>query len=155
MKKQMLKVSVFLFVLFGLFIMVPASVLAADGTTGAIDFDQTSVSEDTLVYVHFKDLTGGADYNINSSDDATGYSFTTGSNQDDVYVPITFSKPSGSNAFKIWLNQGNGTGIDELTVFVTEADTVLNTTAFLAIVVPLLVFAIIVAIYKSIGKGKK
>ena len=152
MKKRLLTATLLFAMVFGLFLMSPMSVQAADGTTGSIDFDQTSVSEDTLVYVHFIDLEGGADYNINSTDDATGYTFTTGSNQNDIYVPITFSKPSGSNAFKIWLNNGSGGGIDEMTVFVAEADTVLNTTAFLAIVVPLLVFAIIVAIYKSIGK---
>ena len=146
----------------GLFLMVgsTAPVSAGYGTTGAIDFDQSSVSENTLVYIHFVDLESSADYNINWTTDATGYSFTTGSNQDDIYLPIKFHKPSGTNAFTIWLNDGNDNAseqvnIDEITVFVTEAETVLDTTAFLAIVVPLLVFAIIVAIYKSVGKGGK
>lgn len=129
--------------------------MAADGTTGEIDFDQTSVSEDTMVYVHFKDLTGGADYMVNWTGDDTGYSWTTGSSQDDIYIPITFSKPSSGNAFVLTLRyQSAGTAIDSITVYVTEADQVLNTAAFLAIVVPLLVFSIIVAIYKSVGKGK-
>ena len=133
--------------------MAPAQ--AADGTSGSIDFDQTSVSEDTLVYIHFKDLDAASDYMVNTTVDATGYSFTTGASQDDIYIPILFEKPSGSNAFTIYLRAGTGTAIDQLTVYITEPDTVLNTAAFLAIVVPLLIFAIVVAIYKSVSKGSK
>ena len=119
------------------------SAMAADGATGEIDFDQTSVSEDTMVYIHFKDLTGGADYLVNWTGDDTGYSFTTGASQDDMYIPITFAKPSSGNAFVLNLRAGTGTALDSITVYVTEADQVLNTAAFLAIVVPLLVFSII------------
>jgi len=98
-----------------------SSAMAADGTTGEIDFDQTSVSEDTMVYVHFKDLTGGADYLVNWTGDDTGYSFTTGSSQDDIYIPITFSKPASGNAFVLNLRyQSAGTSIDSITVYVTE-----------------------------------
>lgn len=126
--------------------------LAADGATGSVDLDQTSMADNTLVFVHFEDLTVSADYLVNWTGDDTGFSFTTGANQDDIYIPIKFEKPAGSNAFIVHLRAGTGTAIDSVTVYVTEATTFLDTAAFLAIVVPLLIFSIVVVIYKSITR---
>lgn len=141
---------------FAFFLLAPISAAnAADGTTGTIDLDQTSVTDGTTIYVHFEGLTASADYLVNWTGDNTGFSWTCGASQDDIYIPIKFEKPAGSNAFLIYLRyQSAGTMIDTVTVHVNEADTILDTTAFLAIVIPLLIFAIIVTIYKSVGKAK-
>jgi len=141
-----------------LFLAMPISMtLAADGTTGSIDFDQTSVSEDTLVYVHFKDLTVSADYQVNTDANVTQFAFTTGSSQTDIYVPVKFSMPAdGNNDFVITLVDGSETSvIDTLTVYVTEVDTILNDSAFLTIAVPLIVIALIVSIVVGLSVKKR
>ena len=159
-KNKLLATTFFTLTLLGLLAMITSVQAApsADGTTGSIDFDQSSVAAGTTVWVHFKDLESSADYKVNWTTDDTGVSFTTGSNQDDIYVPITFNKPSGVQTNTVYLRGGNvttGEILDQQDFIITEPEQILNTAAFLAIVIPLLVFAIIVAIYKSVGKGKK
>lgn len=157
-KSKFLTIFVFTFALLGL-LFAPISIQAAptgDGTNGVIDFDQSSVAAGTTVWVHFKDLDTSSDYQINWTTDDTGVNVTTGSSQDDIYIPITFDKPSGTSVNTVFLRgKSAGAIIDQQDYIITEAEQILNTAAFLAIVIPLLIFAIIVAIYKSVGKGSK
>jgi len=141
-----------------LFLTVPmASVMAADGTTGTIDYDQTSVAEDTLVYVHFEGLGVSSDYQINTDNNVTQFAFTTGASQTDIYVPVKFAMPAdGNNDFILTLVDGSeAVTIDSITVYITAADTILDSDAFLTIAVPLIVIALVVSIIVGITVKKK
>ena len=142
---------------FLLMAMPMSNVLAGDGATGSVDFDQTSVAEDTLVYVHFKDLTVSADYMVSTDNNVTQFSFTTGSSQTDIYVPVKFTMPAdGNNDYVLTLHSGTGAvAIDSITVYVTEASTILDDAAFLTIAVPLIVIALIVSIVVGISAKKR
>ena len=155
---NMRKSTLSIMVVFAVLLMAfPMSISqAADGTTGSIDFDQTSVSEDTLVYVHFKALTVSADYKVHWDDGLSSYSWTTGSSQTDIYIPIVFSTTDGAADFIIVLEyQSAGTDIDSITVYITEVDTILDDAAFLTIAVPLIVIALIVSIVVGLSIRKR
>ena len=141
---------------FLLMAMPMALTQAADGTTGSINFDQTSVATDTLVYVHFKDLTVSADYKVHWDDGVSSYSWTTGSSQTDIYIPIKFATSDGAVDFVIVLEyQSAGTDIDSITVYLTDPDVILDDAAFLTIAVPLIVIALIVSIVVGISAKKR
>ena len=154
----MRKSTLFPMVMFAFLLMAaPMSLaMAADGTTGSIDFDQTSVAEDTLVYVHFKGLTANADYKVHWDDGVSSYSWTTGASQKDIYIPITFTTTDGAEDFIIVLEyQSAGTDIDSVTVYITAADVILDDAAFLTIAVPLIVIALIVSIVVGLSVKKR
>jgi len=129
---------------------------AADGTTGTIDYDQSSVAEGTLIYVHFEGLTVSADYKVHWDDGVSSYSWTTGAAQTDIYIPIKFSTTDANEDFVIVLEyQSAGTDIDSITVYITAPDVILDSDAFLAIAVPLIVIALVVSIIVGITVKKK
>ena len=154
---KIMKIAPIMIFAFILLAMPMSMALAGDGTTGTIDFDQTSVAEDTLVYVHFKNLGVSSDYQINTDNNVTQFAFTTGSAQTDIYVPVKFAMPAdGNNDFVITLVDGSeAVVIDTLTVYVTEVDTILNDDAFLTIAVPLIVIALIVSIVVGLSVKKR
>lgn len=152
--KRFLPVLLFVGLFFNPF--VPLAVLGADGTTGSIDFDQDSVTEGTLLYIELEGLTAGADYLVNWTTDDTGYSFTTGASQTDMTVPVKVDMPASGSVFVVYLRyQSAGTQIDAVTFIVTEAETILDTDAFLAIAIPLLVMTLIVGIILGISRGQR
>lgn len=148
--------AILAFTLFALVAPASVPVSGADGTTGTVDLDMTSVSEDTIIWVHIEGLTSSADYLVNWTDDNTGYSYTTGSSQTDYYVQIKFAMPSSGTAFTVYLRyQSAGTLIDSVQVRITDPATILDEDAFLTIAIPIIVITVIVSIVVGLTVKKK
>jgi len=126
--------------------IAPQTAQAADGTNGEIDLDLTTVVENTLLSVRFHELDVSKDYNINTTDDGTGYSFTTGAAQTEISIPIRVTMPSSGNLFKIWLNAGTGTGIDEISLFVSPYSDFLDEDQYIDLGIPIMVIVIFAGI---------
>jgi hypothetical protein len=151
-KKHAVILPVFLLLLLA---FAPQTVQAGDGVNGKIDMDLTTVVENTLLSVRFYDLDVSSEYNINTTADATGYTFTTGDDQNEISIPIRVTMPSSGNQFKVWLNNGSGGGIDEHSFFVSGYDDYLDEDQFIDLGIPILVIVIFAGIIVALIAGFK
>ena len=129
-----------------------------DGALGALEVGVTSILEKTPVTIHMFDLTPGADYKVNWTGDATGHTFTTGSQQDEHFITINIDKPAASHDVTVYLigaaagNDSNA--IDSLTLYVSDTslfpdDIIIDIGITVAVI-----FVIVAAVLtlKNIGK---
>ena len=132
--------------------------VGADGAIGSLEVGVTSILEKTPVTIHMFDLTPGADYKVNWTGDATGHTFTTGSQQDEHFITINIDKPAASHDVTVYLigaaagNDSNA--IDSLTLYVSDTslfpdDIIIDIGITVAVI-----FVIVAAVLtlKNIGK---
>lgn len=104
--------------------VVTAEFVSADGAIGSIEVGVTNILEKTPVTIHMFDLTGGADYKVNWTGDATGHTFTTASAQDEHFITVNINKPTASHDVTVYLMgaaAGNATNfIDAITLYVSD-----------------------------------
>lgn len=151
-KRQILPLLVFSFVVFGLALGGVTNVNAADGTTGKLEIGSTSAFDGAIVAVNCYDLETSADYKINATGDATGFSFTTGSSQTSYVVYLTVQKPSGSETVYVWLyGDTNATALDTYTLQVKD-ESIIPDEFLIALGITLLVLFLIIGIVKRMRK---
>ena len=120
-RKKIVKLSLCLALLSFLFLMNNLnSVKAADGAAGSIEVSVDSLTAGTPLTVHCYDLTDGADYLVNHTNDDTGYSFTADGTEWQITIP-NIESPSSGNTVTFYLRaQSAGTSLDSTSVVVNE-----------------------------------
>jgi hypothetical protein len=146
---QKLKVGFVFSIMFFSFFMFPlVTSQAADGSNGALTGNVDFLIAGMPVTLRAYDLDVGADYNLNSSEDATGYDFTAPQDGDwQITLPNVVASGGASQVTFYLKAQSAGTVIATATV------TVFNLQDFLvtSLIVLMGVFLLVVAIIKRVA----
>ena len=130
---------------------------AAGGTVGSISAGVTSIALNVPVALKCYDMTADASYGIEINDVST-HNWTNGGDQTSRTIFVVFdSSDVSAEQVKVELNNGTVSGgflvIDTIYLAVTEVETFFPVDAVLELLVPLLIFAIAIAIVAGILIG--
>lgn len=138
-------------ILFSLFMVYPVTmpISAADGAAGSLVANVDFIVAGMPVTLRAYDLTAGADYNLNHTNDATGYDFVAAADGDWQITIPNVVKPSGSSQVSFTL-RGQAAGA----LLSTASVTIFNLQDFLVtgLIVVMGVFILMIVIIKRVVK---
>ena len=150
--KQKQKVAVLSVMLFAILFVSVGNSQGAAGTTGALEVGTTSAFDGAIVAVRCYQLEVSSTYKINSTGDATGFSFTTGASQTEFTVYLTIDKPAGSETVYIWLYGDVATAALDTYTLQVKDDSIIPDEFLISLGITLLVLFLIVGIVKRMRK---